>query len=115
MAQYTRRVRAQLASGAARVDGRATVDGRAAIKIKIASGDEIDYVAADGTYILIETIHGTPSSPCGSTITVFHAFDYLPAAGNAGLLTLTAQHARARIDRSLRDFWSAENRLFQNG
>jgi hypothetical protein len=114
-AQYMRRLRAELASGKARAVGRATVDGRAAIKIKFAGSDEIDYVAADRSYIPIETIHGSPSSANGQTINVYHTFEFLPAAGNAGLLSLTAQHPSARIDRSLRDFRAAGNRLFPNG
>lgn len=115
MAQYVRRLHAQLASGAARVDGRATVDGRAAIKIKFARRVEIDYVAADGSYVPIKTIYGTPSSPAGQTITVYHSFEFLPAVGNAGLLSLTAQHPSARSDRSLQDFRAAGKRLYPNG
>jgi hypothetical protein len=114
-AQYVRRLRAELASGKARAEGRATVDGRAAIKIKFAGTDEIDYVAADGSYVPIETIHGSPSSASGQTIDVYHTFKFLRAAGNVGLLSLTAQHPSARIDRSLRDFRAAGNRLFPNG
>jgi hypothetical protein len=115
MAQYIRRLRAKLASGVARVDGRATVDGRAAIKIKFAGSDEIDYVAADGSYAPIETIQGTPSSADGQLVNVFHTFEYLHAAGNASLLSLTAQHPSAQIDRSLGDFRAADKRLFPNG
>jgi hypothetical protein len=32
---------------------------------------------------------------------VFHTFEYLPAKGNAGLLSLRAQHPTAHIDTSL--------------
>jgi hypothetical protein len=46
---------------------------------------------------------------------VYHTFEYLPAAGNAGLLSLTVQHPSARIDTSLSDFRAADNRLFPNG
>ena len=115
MSQYIRQLRAKLASGAARVDGRATVDGRAAIKIKFVHSDETDYVTADGSYVPIKTIQGSPSSGYGQLVNVYHTFKYLPAAGNAGLLSLTAQHPSARIDRSLRDFRAADNRLFPNG
>ena len=115
MSQYIRQLRAKLASGAARVDGRATVDGRAAIKIKFVHSDETDYVAADGSDVPIKTIQGSPSSGYGQLVNVYHTFKYLPAAGNAGLLSLTAQHPGARIDRSLRDFRAADNRLFPNG
>ena len=115
MSQYIRHLRAKLASGAARVDGRATVDGRAAIKIKFAHSDETDYVTADGSYVPIKTIQGSPSSADGQLINVYHTFKYLPAAGNAGLLSLTAQHPGVQIDRSLRDFRAADNRLFPNG
>jgi hypothetical protein len=114
MSQYIPHLRAELASGAARVDGRATVDGRAAIKIRFSHSDEIDYVAADGSYVPIETIQGSPSSGYGRLINVYHTFKYLPAADNA-LLSLTAQHPSARIDTSLRDFRAADNRLFPNG
>jgi GNAT superfamily N-acetyltransferase len=109
MSQYIRHLRAKLASGAARVDGWATVDGRAAIKIKFAHSNETDYVAADGSDVPIKTIQGSPSSAYGRLINVYHTFKYLPAAGNAGLLSLTAQHPSARLDRSLRDFRAADS------
>ena len=115
MAQYIRSLRAKLASGAARVDGRATVHGRAAIRIRFAHSDEVDYVAADGSYAPIETIQGNPSRPDGQLINVFHTFEYLPAAGNAGLLSLTGQHPTARINRSLAAVRAADKRLFPNG
>jgi hypothetical protein len=113
MSQYIRLLRAKLASGKARVDGRATIDGRPAIKITFVGRDEIDYVAADGSYAPIKTIGGAPSR--GQLISVYHTFKLLPATGNAGLLSLAAQHPSARIDRSLRDFRTAGNRLFPNG
>ena len=115
MSQYIRQLRAKLASGAARVDGRATLDGRAAIKIKFAHSNETDYVAADGSDVPIKTIQGSPSSGYGQLVNVYHTFKYLPAAGNAGLLSLTVQHPSAKIDRSLRDFRAANKRLFPNG
>jgi hypothetical protein len=115
MSQYVPHLRAELASGAARVDGRATVDGRAAIKIRFSHSDEIDYVAADGSYVPIETIQGSPTSGYGRLIDVYHTFKYLPAADKARLLSLTAQHPSARLDTSLRDFRAADNRLFPNG
>jgi hypothetical protein len=46
---------------------------------------------------------------------VFHTFEYLSTPGNAGLLSLAAQHPSAHIDRSLRDFRAADKRLFGNG
>ena len=115
MSQYIRQLRAKLASGAARVDGRATLDGRAAIKIKFAHSNETDYVAADGSDVPIKTIQGSPSSGYGQLVNVYHTFKYLPAAGNAGLLSLTVQHPSAKLDRSLRDFRAANKRLFPNG
>jgi hypothetical protein len=116
MSQYIAHLRAKLASGEAHVDGPATADGRAAIEITFANSNEIDYVAADGSDVPIETVGGTPStSPGGELINVYHTFEYLPAAGNMGLLSLTAQHPSARVDTSLRDFRAADNRLFPNG
>ncbi|MDQ2895797.1 MAG: hypothetical protein M3Y09_09140 [Actinomycetota bacterium] len=115
MAKYIRSLQAKLASGAARVDGRASVDGRAAMRIRFAGSDEVDYVAADGSYAPIETITGTPASADGQLISVFHAFAYLPAVANANLLSLTAQHPTARIDRSLADFRAALKRQFRDG
>lgn len=115
MAQYVRRLRAKLASGKARVDGRANIDGHAALKVRFARSDEIDYVAADGSYYPIETIYGSPSSASGKTVSVFHTFQYLPAARNGRLLSLNAQHPSAKVDKSLRDFRAAGKRLFPNG
>jgi hypothetical protein len=115
MAQYIRSLRAKLASGAARVDGRAIVDGRAAIKIHFVGSDEVDYVAADGSYTPIKTIYGTPSSADGQLINIYHAFEYLPMRGNASLLSLTAQHPTARVDTSLADFRADNNRVFRDG
>jgi hypothetical protein len=115
IARYPRQLRAKLASGKARIEGRATVDGRAALKIRFAGGHETDYVAADGSYTPIRMIYGSPSSASGRTISTYHIFRYLPAAGNAGLLSLTAQHPTAKVNRSLRDFRAANNRLFRNG
>jgi hypothetical protein len=121
MSQYVTQLRAKLASGEAHVDGRATVNGQAAIKITLADSNgrardrEIDYVAANGSDVPIETIQGTPSSPDSEMINVYHTFQYLPARGNMGLLSLTAQHPNARIDTSLSDFRAADNRLFPNG
>jgi hypothetical protein len=115
MAQYVRRLRAKLASGAARVAGRSSVDGRAAIKIEFAGSDEIDYVAADGSYVPIKTVQGARSSPSGQTTSVFRTFEFLPMAGNASLLRLRSQHPSAKIDRRLADFRRADKRLFRNG
>jgi hypothetical protein len=115
MAQYIHSLRAKLASGAARVDGRAIVDGRAAIKIKFARSDEVDYVAADGSYAPIKTITGTPSSGDGQLINVYHIFEYQPSKGNARLLSLTAQHPTARIDTSLAAFRASLKRMFRDG
>lgn len=115
MAQYVRRLRAKLGSGAAHVAGRAIVDGREAIKITFRHSDEIDYVAADGTYVPVETIQGTPASPGGQLINVYHTFEHLTAAGHMGLLDLKTQHPSALIDRSLADFRAAINRLYPNG
>jgi hypothetical protein len=115
IAQYPRQLRAKLASGKARIEGRATVDGRTALKIRFARGHETDYVAADGSDAPIEMIYGSPSSASGRTISTYHIFQYLAAAGNAGLLSLTAQHPSAKVNRSLRDFRAANNRLSPNG
>lgn len=115
MAQYISRLRAELASGAARVDGRTIVDRRAAIRIRFVDSKELDYVAADGSYVPIKTIQGTPSSADGETISVFHVFEYLPLAGHAKLLSLTAQHPTAHINTSLADFRAANAHLFPDG
>ncbi len=115
MSQYIRSLRAKLASGAARVDGRTIVEGRAAIKIRFAGSDEVDYVAADGSYAPIKTISGTRSSDDGLQINVFHAFAYLPAKRNAGLLSLTTQHPTAHVDTSLSDFRATLKRVFRDG
>jgi hypothetical protein len=115
MAQYIPSLKAKLASGTARVDGRAAVDGRVALRIKFAGSDEIDYVAADGSMVPIKTIQSTGPSGDGQLINVYYTFEYLTAEGNAGLLSLTAQHPSARIDRNLRHFRAAIRRLHPNG
>jgi hypothetical protein len=114
MAQYIRRLRAtRLRQSSRRRPRHRRRPGRDQDQFR--RQRRLDYVAADGSYAPIETIQGNPSSADGQLINVFHAFEYLPAAGNAGLLSLIAQHPGAQIDRSLRDFRTAGNRLFPNG
>lgn len=115
MSRYIATLRAKLASGKASVVGRATVDGRAALKLKFARSDEIDYVAADGSYAPIKMIRGSGSSKDVQLINLYHTFEYLPAAGNAGLLSLTAQHPSAKVNTSRCDFLAALSRLYPNG
>jgi hypothetical protein len=113
MAGFANQVRGLLSSGQARVAGHATIDGRDTIKI--VSGANTYYVAADGSYAPVELVNGSPTDKSGMSTFTFHAYGQLPAAAGGRLLSLTAQHPTATVDRSLGDFRAAINRLFPDG
>jgi hypothetical protein len=115
MADFAKQVRGLLTSGQARVDGHATIDGRDTIKIVFTRAAETYYVAADGTYAPVELISGRPSDKTGMSTFVFHAYEQLPGAGNADLLSLSAQHPSAAVVYGLAGYRAANNRLFPDG
>jgi hypothetical protein len=102
---------ALLRSGKVDVAGRATVGGRDTIKIESADGHTTYYVAPD-SYAPVElTTRGTS----GGVSTYFDTYEELPVDGNSQLLSLTAQHPNATIDRHAADFQAADVRLFPHG
>jgi hypothetical protein len=115
MADFAKQVRGLLTSGRARVAGRARIDGRDTIKIVFTHAVETYYVAADGTYAPVELISGRPTDRTGMSTTVFHAYEQLPGAGNADLLSLSAQHPSAAVVYGLAGHRAANNRLFPDG
>jgi hypothetical protein len=112
---WVARLRQQLSSGQARVDGHATIHGRDTIKIVFADNSNTYYIAADGSYAPVEESSGTPTDNTGITTLVFHTYEQLPASRNGDLLSLTARHPTAKVDSSLSDFRAALTRLFANG
>jgi hypothetical protein len=100
-----------LKSGGARVVGHKTIDGRDTIEISSDDGHTVYYVDP-GSYQPVELdTHGTD----GGTKLRFREYEWLPIAGNADLLSLTAQHPAAHIDRKAADYQAAQARLFPHG
>jgi hypothetical protein len=110
-ATFRTQILALLRSGHARVAGRATVDGRDTIKIEAADGHTTYYVAP-GSYRPVEL---TTKGTSGGTILRFDSYEELPAVDNSKLLSLSAQHPNAVIDRNAADYRAAEARLFPHG
>ena len=93
-----------LDSGKAREDGRTTVDGREAIRIVAPEGGMILLVDADS----YEPIEWRVSENGMTTEAFFPTYERLPAdAASADLLSLTAQHPDASIDRDPAHYESA--------
>ena len=51
----------------------------------------------------------------GGTALRFRTYETLDAGANTSLLSLTAQHPSATVDRNQSDYVAAEKRLFPNG
>jgi len=102
---------ALLRSGEARVVGHRTVDGQDTIAIASADGHTTYYVDP-GTYGPVELdTRGTN----GGTTLRFRTYETLELGANRRLLSLTAQHPGARVDRNPADYRAAEERLFPRG
>ena len=108
---FRSQILALLRSGEARVVGHRTIDGQDTIEIASADGHTTYYVDPE-TYRPVELdTRGTT----GGTKLRFRTFETLDLAANADLLSLTAQHPDARIDRDPAHFRAAEERLYPNG
>jgi hypothetical protein len=93
---YREKILLLLDSGRAREDGRTTVDGREAIRIVASEGGMMLLVDADS----YEPIEWRVSENGMTTEAFFPTYERLPAdAASADLLSLTAQHPDATIDR----------------
>jgi hypothetical protein len=102
---------ALLRSGEARVVGHRTIDGQDTIEIASADG-HTSYFVDPGTYRPVELrTRGTD----GGTALRFRTYETLELGANRSLLSLTAQHPGARVDRDPADYQSAEARLFPKG
>jgi hypothetical protein len=110
-ATFRGQILAVLRSGGARVAGHAAVDGRDTIKIESARGHTTYYVAPDSYQPVELTTRGTT----GGSVLRFDTYQELPLSANTKLLSLTAQHPGAMIDRNAADYGAAEARLFPHG
>jgi hypothetical protein len=102
---------ALLNSGGARVAGHRTIDGRYVIEIDSADG-HTTYFVDPGSYDPVELrTRGTD----GGTRLRFRTYEKVELDGNGSLLSLSAQHPDARVDRKPSDYQAAEARLFPKG
>jgi hypothetical protein len=108
---FRSQILALLRSGEARVVGHRTVDGQDTIEIASADG-HTTYFVDPGSYRPVELrTRGTD----GGTALRFRTFETLDAGANADLLSLTARHPDAQIDRDPADYEAADARLFPHG
>ena len=102
---------ALLNSGGAHVAGHRTIDGRDVIEIDSANGHTTYYVDPE-SYAPVELVaRGTDAE----NRLRFRTYEKLQLDGNAGLLSLSAQHPTARVDRDPADYRAAQERLFPKG
>jgi hypothetical protein len=109
---FSGEILALLRSGRAHVVGHATVHGRDALQIRSNDG-HTTYDVDPKTYAPIEL---DTTGTDGGTSLFFETYEVLPGddAGEA-LLSLTAQHPSATVDRNAADYNAAEHRLFPLG
>jgi hypothetical protein len=110
-ATFRGQILAMLRSGGVRVVGHATVDGVDTIKIQSADGHIIYYVTP-GSYAPVELI---TKGTTGGVVVRFDTYEALPAGSNGDVLSLTARHPTATVDRSVADYNAADERLFPHG
>jgi hypothetical protein len=101
-----------LRSCGATLVGHATVDGRDTLELRSRDGHITYYVDA-ATYVPVQLdTRGTD----GGTTLRFLSWELLAGGGaNDALLSLTAQHPAAVVDRDAADYRAAEKRLFPHG
>jgi hypothetical protein len=92
--------------------GHATIGGRDTLELRSQDGHITYYVDASSYAPVRLDTTGTD----GGTSLRFTTYEVLPANdANEALLSLTAQHPSATVDRSQADYVAAEKRLFPNG
>jgi hypothetical protein len=102
---------ALLRSGEAHVVGHRTIAGQDTIEIASSDG-HTTYFVDPGSYKPVELrTRGTD----GGTALRFRTYETLPAGSNGNLLSLTARHPDAQIDRDPAHYNAAEARLFPHG
>jgi hypothetical protein len=105
-------LRRLLQSCGARLVGHATVGGRDTLEIRAQGGHTTYYVDPD-SYAPVEL---DTTGTTGGVDLRFTTWEILPGGGaNGALLSLTAQHPSAAVDRNRADYRAAEQRLFPNG
>jgi hypothetical protein len=110
-AAFRKQILALLRSGGVRVVGHATVDGRDTIEIQSSDGHNTYYVMPD-TYTPVEL---STKGTTGGVVVRFDTYEELPAGSNGDLLSLTARHPTATVDRNAGDYNAAAERLFPHG
>ena len=101
-----------LRSCGAHLVGHATIGGRDTLELRSQDGHITYYVDASSYAPVQLDTTGTD----GGTSLRFTTYEVLPANdANQALLSLTAQHPSATVDRSQADYLAAEKRLFPNG
>lgn len=101
-----------LRSCGARLVGHATIGGRDTLELRSRDGHVTYYVDASSYAPVQLDTTGTD----GGTSLRFTTYEVLPADDvNEALLSLTAQHPSATVDRNQADYVAAEKRLFPNG
>jgi len=102
---------ALLKSGAVHEDGRPTVDGRELIRF-VSNDGHATYLVEATTYNPVEW---QTRGDGGDTTLRFVTYEQLSVSDGSALLSLTAQHPDARVDRDPAHFAEATGRLFPNG
>ena len=101
-----------LRSCGAHLVGNASIGGRDALELRSQDGHVTYYVDAS-TYAPVQL---DTTGTDGGTSLRFTTYEVLPANdANEALLSLTAQHPSATVDRNQADYVAAEKRLFPNG
>ena len=93
-------------------DGRVMIDGREAVRIVSQDGHTTYLVDAE-TYAPLEL---RTTGDGGEVTLTFLVYEELPrTAANEALLSLSAQHPTARVNRDAVDYQAAESRLYPHG
>jgi hypothetical protein len=101
-----------LRSCGAHLVGHATIGGRDTLELRSQDGHITYYVDASSYAPVQLDTTGTD----GGTSLRFTTYEVLPGEdSNEALLSLTAQHPSATVDRNQGDYVAAEKRLFPNG
>lgn len=109
---YGDQILTMLRSCGAHLVGNATIAGRDTLELRSQDGHITYYVDASSYAPVRLDTTGTD----GGTSLRFTKYELLPGSdANEALLSLTAQHPSATVDRNQADYVAAEKRLFPNG
>jgi hypothetical protein len=109
---YGDQILTMLRSCGAHLVGHATIGGRDTLELRSQDGHITYYVDASSYAPVQLDTTGTD----GGTSMRFTTYEVLPGDdANEALLSLTAQHPSATVDRNQGDYLAAEKRLFPNG